>query len=447
MAGELERLDLPTREERLKALAAVYRETEARGDLPAAGDEVNNHVHSYYSFSPYNPSQAAYMAWRAGLKAVGIMDHDSVAGAEEMVEAGKILGLGSTCGVELRVSAAGTAVEGRSLNNPGSPGIFYMAIHGIPRHQYDRVAAFLLPIHRARNERNRAMVEALNGMIATHGLSIDFDRDVYAASMAAEGGSVTERHILAALARAIMSSLGSGHPVLDFLRSGLGMEPPSKIQARLADPENPHYLYDLLGVLKSRYLPEFFIQPNDLECPPAGTVVAFARSIGTIPAYAYLGDIADSVTGDKKAEKFEDSYLEELFQVLADLGYAAVTYMPPRNSIGQLKRVMDLCRRHDLMEISGVDINSSRQSFSCPEVLLPEFSHLNRSTWALIAHERISSELPGTGLFGPECLADPGAPVEKRIEEYARLGQALDLRTNNVAELVGRNLAGKGAKR
>ncbi len=38
-------------------------------------DEVNNHVHTIYSFSPYSPLMVACLSWKAGLQAVGIMDH------------------------------------------------------------------------------------------------------------------------------------------------------------------------------------------------------------------------------------------------------------------------------------------------------------------------------------------------------------------------------------
>jgi hypothetical protein len=436
MIDALKRLDLPDADQRLAELAEIFREAVEAGDLPAQTEEVNNHVHSCYSFSPYNPSQAAFMAWRAGLKAVGIMDHDSFAGAGEMVGAGKILGMGTTCGVELRVSADGTPMEGRSLNNPGSAGTFYMAIHGIPSHQAGAVARFLLPIHKARNERNREQVSRLNELIAPFGLGIDFDAEVYAASKAAAGGSVTERHILAALAQKIMKARRPGPELVSFVRDVLGVPLPAKIGNLLADPKNPHYIYDLLGVLKSQFLPRFFVQPGSDECIAAKTAVDFARTIGAIPAYAYLGDVGESPTGDKKAEKFEDSFLDELMDTLAELGYLAVTYMPPRNSIDQLKRLMRLCDEGGFMQISGVDINSSRQKFTCPEVLLPEFRHLNRSTWALIAHERISSELPGRGLFGEQTLADPALPLVERIEYYARLGESLDLHELDIAEAV-----------
>jgi hypothetical protein len=155
-------------------------------------------------------------------------------------------------------------------------------------------------------------------------------------------------------------------------------------------------------------------------------VVQFAESINAIPAYPYLGDIRESPTGDKKAEHFEDSYLEELFDVLTgDLQYTAVTYMPPRNTKEQLKRVQQLAKQHNLMEISGVDINSSRQKFSCPELLEPEYAHLIDSAWALVAHEKLASWKEELGLFHPQNpLA--GSPLRDRLDVYAGLGRRMD---------------------
>jgi hypothetical protein len=72
-----------------------------------------------------------------------------------------------------------------------------------------------------------------------------------------------------------------------------------------------------------------------------------------------------------------------------------------------------------------VDINSPRQSFNCPELAQPEFSHLVAATWALIAHERLSDAGPRWGLFSPD---NPLAaqPLTQRIAAYAEVGRTLD---------------------
>lgn len=413
-------------EARLRHLSERVQLQRAGGVVIPRTAEVNNHIHTRYSFSPYSPSAAAWQAAQAGLQAAGIMDHDSIAGADEMLEACKILGIGSTAGFELRVDCHNTGLRGRKINNPDSLSIAYMAIHGIPRPAIPEVARFLEPIQKARNERNRAMVALLNERLNELGVpAVDYDREVYARSLAAQGGAITERHILAALAEKLIGLYGREARMVDFLKDTLKVELPAKMRAMLGDTANPHYLYDLLGILKSSFLPTFFIQPGSHECIPIRKAVTFALRIGAIPAYAYLGDVTASPTGDKKAEKFEDDYLDFLFDELVTLGFKAVTYMPPRNSLLQLQRVQKLCAQHGLMEISGVDINSSRQSFSCPEILQPAFLHLIDATWALIAHEKLASLEIRFSLFHP---GNPFAkvPLAERLNVYAKVGAALD---------------------
>ena len=100
--------------------------------------------------------------------------------------------------------------------------------------------------------------------------------------------------------------------------------------------------------------------------------------------------------------------------------------MPPRNTAEQLHKLRGLSAEWGFMEISGVDINSSRQSFNCPEVLRDEFRHLLDTTWALIAHERFASVDERFGLF---CERNPLASMELagRLAFYAKLGRKLDL--------------------
>jgi hypothetical protein len=394
--------------------------------VPALTGEVNNHVHTIYSFSPYTPAMAAYGARAAGLAAAGSVDHDSVGAAVEMLEAAAILGIGSTVGFEVRVSLLDSPFAARKINNPDSAGIAYMTIQGLPRGAIPEAADFLKPICAARGARNRRTSAAISSILTGAGYgALDYDRDVLPLSKAAEGGSVTERHILAAAATSIIARHGKSQALVAGIAKELGIAAPPRVAAWLSDPENPHYLYDLLGLLKAGFLDSVFVQPGPDECIPARRAIEFAQRAGAIPAYAYLGDVADSPTGDKKAEKFEDEILDELVPFLADLGYRAIAYMPPRNTPAQIYRLRALMARHGLMEISGVDINSSRQSFNCPEVLDPAMSRLLDATWALIAHEKISGLDRSLGIFASD---NPLAarPLSERIDHYARLGRSLD---------------------
>lgn len=432
-------------------LAALRGLAAAAGALPMV-PESNNHIHTIYSFSPYAPAAAALRARRAGLSVAGSVDHDSLAGAAEMREACSILGMGSVTGFEIRAflhdkearSRGGPAApfDRRKINNPDSAGIVYMTIQGIPARAAEDVARFLAPVREARLARTRLMAAEANRILASAGLpGFDFQAEVLGRSKFSEGGTITERHLLAAMADCLIRGFGRGETLASGLETKLGLSLKPKLRALLADPENPYLLYDLLGVLKAEYLPGFFIQPSE-ECVDAREAVAFARSIGAIPAYAYLGDVGESPTGDKKAEKFEDDFLPELFAELRRIGYLAVTYMPPRNTQAQLARLRELCRDYGFMEISGVDINQPRQSFNCPELRLPEFAHLNASTWAMVAHEALASEDPALGLFSPD---NPyaGLGLEERIEVYSRAGREVGSARGGGEEL--RTAAAKAA--
>ncbi len=382
---------------------------------------MNNHIHTIYSFSPYSPAKAVWMSYMAGLRTAGIMDHDSISGAEEFIEAGERIGLATTIGVECRCDFSSTALAGRRINNPDQLSNAYIALHGIPHSQIEAVATYFAPYLKARNERNRQMVERLNTVVVEPDLTLDFHRDVVPLSMSHEGGSITERHILLALANRLILRFGKSPALPTFLRNRFGMNISDRVRNLLADSTNPYYPFDLLGALKSDLVSSFYVDASK-ECPGVQEVLAFCDRIGAISAYAYLGDIKESVTGDKKAQKFEDDYLEELFEVLTVLGFRAVTYMPNRNAPEQLQRVQTLCRKHSLFEISGVDINSPRQSFSCPEIRQGQFHHLIDSTWALIGHEMAASRDPSRGMFSRETI-EKYPTLEQRIEYYSTIGQ------------------------
>ncbi|GHV89954.1 hypothetical protein AGMMS50268_04570 [Spirochaetia bacterium] len=417
-----------TSDERLKALEAFV----AAGGLSKMSGftgEINNHIHTIYSFSPYTPAMAALKAREAGLEAAGSVDHDSYAAADEMRRACEILHIGCVTGFELRASLKHTEFAAKKINSPDSFGIAYLTVQGIPASATTQVKDFLAPLTAARHERNRLMTGKLNEILSAAGLrELSYDSDILPLSMAAKGGSVTERHILYALSLLLVKEAGRGKNLPDLLAKKFNLSFSGKIANLLFDPANPYYDYDLLGALKGSFGAQIFIQPGEKECPGVETVTAFARSINAIPSYAYLGDVGESPTGDKKAEKFEDDYLDVLIPRLKDMGFLGVTYMPPRNTKEQLARLQKLCRSNSLIEISGVDINSPRQSFSCPEIRQSEFAALNGTTWALAAHEKLANLHPEQGLFNP---ANPLAnkTLEERIEIYASIGKKGDYNT------------------
>ena len=375
---------------RLDALRSLMRMHE-RGELasPATGNNVNNHIHTFYSFSPYSPSKAVYLAWSSGLATAGIIDHDSVAGAREFIEAGSITGLPVTVGFECRCSFKGTPFEGRRLNNPDQLSIAYVTLHGIPHKKLEEADFFMKPYREKRIIRNRLMLDRLNRSLTPFGLELDFDADILPLSHFSSGGVVTERHILYALA----SELTGDELSRQFL----------------------------LGLFKSHLIESIYVDADD-ELPHITEFVTAAERLGAIPAYAYLGDVGLSVTGDKKARAFEDSYLGELLMYLKEIGMKAVTYMPARNTETQLARIKALCEAYGFFQISGEDINSPMQKFICEKIETPGFMHLIDSAWALIGHELATDNGISRGMFS-KSTEKTTPNLDERVKYFAGLAR------------------------
>ena len=413
----IEQLNAVTKAERLAALTAIRKLVDS-GDIPqpARGKDVNNHIHTFYSFSPYSPAKAVYRSWDAGLMTTGIMDHDSISGAEEFIEAGRIMGIATTVGSELRASFAGTLLDGKRVNNPDQNTVTYVAMHGIPHTAIGEVRKFFEPICAARDHRNRAMAARINAILQVPELMIDYDQDVVSISMAQEAGSITERHLLFAVAKKMTQHLGRGQAVLDYLSDKLGIQVGGNARGFLLDVGNDFYDYDLLNVLKAQLVEQFYIPATD-EAPPIKVVADFAAQHGIVLAYAYLGDVGDSVTGDKKTQKFEDDFLEDVFTTIKELGFKAVTYMAARNSKKQLDRLRALCVENAMFQISGEDINQPRQKFICEAMRNPEFDNLVDAAWALIGHELSATQDLAQGMFSAETLQRMPS-LDERIEYF-----------------------------
>ena len=374
----LEKLDACEKAQRLENLQEVLKTTQFPPMVP---QYINNHIHTTYSFSPYSPTAAVYAARMEGLCTAGIIDHDSISGAREFLEAAKLVDIPVTIGMECRATMAGTRLQGRRTNNPDQVGVSYMTIQSVPHDQIDRLNAFFAPYRTARDVRNRQMIEKINALL---GEDLDYDRDVLPLSMHHEGGGVTERHLMYALARKMVARAGKGQGMVEYLAS-IGLTLSEKQKAQMLDTAYPFYEYDLLGILKSAFVPQIYVDATD-ECPTVAALVDLCREIDAYLCYAYLGDVGDSVTGDKKAQKFEDDYLEDVFECLKETGVKAVTYMPTRNTPAQLKRLRGLCEQYGMFQISGEDINSPRQSFVIRAMEDPQFQNLIDATWQLIEH-------------------------------------------------------------
>lgn len=415
----IEQLNAWEKEDRLNAVRELKAAIDA-GKLPAKEriGECNNHIHSTFSFSPYSPSMIAWKAYQVGLDTCGIVDHDSVAGILEFREACRILGVVPTAGFELRMCWDNTPLAGKKFNNPDQLSVGYFPVHGVPDCSIDRIEEFLLPIRKAREIRNRKMTAVIDREVAAYGMSLDFDRDVIPVSRWMQKGGITERHILFATAQLFIRECGKGQPLLDFLTDKIRIKVPDVNRGYLLDTESPIYAYDLTNLLKGFFSEMMYVDASHEETPDVRTTVPFLNSLGCLPTYNYLGDVrGNSVTGDKKEQKFEDDILDEVFACLHEYGMRALSYAPTRNAPDQVERVRALCRKYDMLEILGEDINQPRQSFVMTYTDESDKAFFNDATWAVIGHEILANEDLDRSIISDASIAK--IPVlSERIRYY-----------------------------
>ncbi len=242
-----EGLNAVSSDERLSSLEKLVK---LEGGIPEPIDNVNNHIHTTYSFSPYSPAKAVYMACRNRLSTAGIMDHDSIAGAEEFIQAGKIAGIAATVGIECRVKMDGTPLKGRRINNPDQNSVAYVALHGVPHQNIKMVNDFFAPYREYRNKRNAKMCDKITELMKPYGITLDFEKDVLPLSLYNEGGSVTERHICMGLVNAIRSVYKTPGQVISFLTDKMGLALSDRQKGMITDDDSLYADYDILGLLK-----------------------------------------------------------------------------------------------------------------------------------------------------------------------------------------------------
>jgi predicted metal-dependent phosphoesterase TrpH len=145
---------------------------------PAAGATVDLHLHSTASDGHLPPEAVVERAAAAGLAAIALTDHDTLAGVPAALEAGGRLGVKVVGGCEFSVSAPW--------------GEMHLLGYFLPGESLE-LEEFLVRCRSDRVRRAQEMVRLLQGM----GVSIAFD-DVL---VAARGGALGRPHVARAIVR------------------------------------------------------------------------------------------------------------------------------------------------------------------------------------------------------------------------------------------------------
>ena len=401
---------------RLKGIKQL-KKMEGSGSLPKPMTSDEDFALSFqtnYSFSPYTPSLAAFRAYQGGIGIAGIADHDGLAGAEEFARACSILGVESTCGVQL----FGRFYSGanRWLNNFYERDIGCVTLRGVPSCEIESLHKELEPTRVKRAERDKKMVEKLNLRLKKHGLDINFDKDVKARSYYKNGGTITERHILFALAGKLVEKFGDAGKILDFLKNDFNVKVDEAYLPALSDINNPYYTYDLVDCLKHE-INFFYIPMDDVMGAPA--LVDLAHRHGALITYDYVGEVRRNYGGQQEVITLENEFTEQLFKDLGTMGFDAVEYDPVAIPEEDAKNLRELAGENGMFTLPHSDFNSPRQKFSAKVELPPE---LVKNVWAVIGHEKSASYSVDDGMNTTKSKSK-NPSLSSRLDLYAEIGR------------------------
>lgn len=414
---------LPTSEERL-ANIQVLKQIEDNDKFFAPKSRENDikvSLKTDYSYMPFTPSYLAYKLYENGARIGGIMDYDTVASCKEFAAAAETLGFKPLSGVEVKTYISRTRKRDIRINNIYQKDIINLQMISIPEESLDKVDAWLEKIRLNRNERNIAMVDIINKKYRSYGISINFNEDVLPISRMSKGGTVTEWHLLYALAQKIIERFGRGQILLRFVTQELGINLTERSKHTLIDVTgNETYVYDLINAIKSE-IKSFYIDATK-ECCSILEFVKLAREVGAVVVYPYMGDIVQNILGEYRVDKFEDSFLTELLTELKDIGVNAVSIEPSRLTDEQTNRILKLCDTLGLMPLSGENIYSIRQKFASDIFEEEKFGVIHNATWALCGNIKALESSKDSGMFSKSTV-EKYPELNTRIMIYSTLGR------------------------
>ena len=336
---QLDSFDAAQRREALEALNRAA--ADGRITLPAPGNEINLHAHTFYSYNAYgySPSKFAWLARKAGLGMAGVVDFDVLDALEEFTQAGRLLGLKTCVSLESRVFVPELAT--RVINSPGEPGVSYHMGAGFTRAMPH---PFLNAMRAAAEQRTRDMVGRVNAYLKP--VELDYTADVVPLT---PGGNATERHLCEAFERKAAQVFPDPASRAEFWKQKLGDAPPDGAK-----------LQNLIRAKTMKKGGAGYVQPGKGSFPLMADMNRFVLECGAIPTLTWLDGTSDG-----------EANLEELFAVAIASGAAALNIIPDRNytpgvvdqKLRNLQAVVAMAERHHFPIIVGTEMNAPGNKF------------------------------------------------------------------------------------
>lgn len=295
---------------RRKAVLA-FRQLIKTGEweTPVPRETCNLHSHTFFSYNAYehSPSSLAWLARREGIRIMGIVDFDTLEGADEFLWACDQLDVRGTVSLETMVYLPEFA--DRIITSKGQPGVAYYLLSGFTTGALSPQAQQpFFELRKFMRDRNLRIVKSLNEYLFP--LTVDYFTDVVGRSA---GETPTERHIME-------SYFDSGENLLEdplfFWSEKLGLDV-SNIQQQY------QHSFNFRQLMRDKLIKAGGIayqSPDATHYPPLELVNNLANLTGTLPTLVWAN-------GTSEGEQDEETFLSYLVQ--KDL--VGLNIIPDRN--------------------------------------------------------------------------------------------------------------------
>lgn len=388
-----------------KLLLALLKKTEKRNKKYGLEDNTsyNFNIRTDYSFSPYNPTMSAFMAYKAGVSVAGVCDFGTIAAANEFLSGCRTLDIFGICGFEI-------ALKSTTLGN--CTGAFY----GVTKSNTALFEPMLANYREICEDRAVKATEKINKTLSKYDLCVDYEKEVYAFTRAKKNGTITLKHVFRAVAAKIIEKYGKGRSVADFLRSELCLDIDESEYNLLCDAQNPFYLYDLIAALRKYYRETGSIT---MEFPSVKTYTSAAADAGLIAAYEYTCKYR-WLEMETESQKAVAQFSELLDKVKAD-GFNAVCLSVREYSKPALALFVEAVRKKELLVVLTQTNEYPRNmlGIDCPA----EVKEYVENCALAIAGNTISiAECQSDGVFSDKTIIKCPS-FEERVNLFASIGR------------------------
>ena len=340
--------------ERKAAVAEFKKQFTGTPEASLPESEAYNlHCHTFFSFNGYgySPSYLACWAKAERLFAVGKIEFDVLDGAEEFLDAARLLGLRAACGVESRVVIS--EFSDKVINSPGEPGIAYHLGIGFTSAQIPAAqAAFLNRMKKAASDRTRGIVGRVNQALSP--LELDFDSEVLPLTPA---GNATERHVCAAYAAKAAKMFPDEAERAAFWASKLNI-PLEDAKKQITNTVK------LEGTIRSKMMKAGgpgYVKADPASFPALKAMNEFTIACGAVPSIAWLDGLSAGEADPDALLDLHESCGCALFNLIPDRNWNFADPEVKAKKVAAMHKMIDCCVRRHIPVFVGTEMNAFGQ--------------------------------------------------------------------------------------